>query len=76
MEVLEQFLELKSLGNVGKRSPMRCCEDLLSLLSLSEEQTNSLMKRIDNGEVQDVAYYAQYLVKKVKKGVICRKQFM
>ena len=76
MEVLEQFLELKSLGNVGKRSPMRCCEDLLSLLSLSEEQTNSLMKRIDNREVHDVAYYAQYLVKKVKKGVIYRKQFM
>ena len=67
MEVLEQFLELKSLGNVGKRSPMRCCEDLLSLLSLSEEQTNSLMKRIDNGEVHDVAYYAQYLVENERK---------
>lgn len=46
---------------------MRCCEDILSLFSLSEEQKNSLMKRIDSGEVHDVAYYAQYLVENERK---------
>lgn len=55
---------------------MRYCEDILSLFSLSEEQKNSLMKRIDSGEVHDVAYYAQYLVEKCTKGVINRKQSM
>lgn len=60
--MLEQFLELKSLGYAGKKSPMLYCEDFVSLFSLSEDQKNSLMKRIDNGEEHDVAYYAQYLV--------------
>ena len=41
---------------------MLYCEDFVSLFSLSEDQKNSLMKRIDNGEEHDVAYYAQYLV--------------
>ena len=41
---------------------MRYCEDLISLFSLSEEQKNSLMKRIDSHEDHDMTYYAQYLV--------------
>lgn len=41
---------------------MRYCDDIINLLSLTENQGNALMTRIDSSEEHDDAFYAQYLV--------------